>query len=1124
VSTPEVSSTPVASVAPPQPTEAPSAIAASADIDARKQAARVAVASRTGLGAEDAYSARREARELEEARVVEFEAELAEREAAQAALEDRRAQLAADDLRQLSDDAFFSVRVILQVPASGVPGSEVAVPPTATDVVERVFRYHLPVARATVQELKLVLADELAVPYGTLYVYAQCQSTDDADLLASLPGVRNNSVLRAYYERDMDTVIRTPLRPVVSEAVIDDARTLVALADGTDCQPELCTPPLPRFRDWAQQQMDLAAAMRAAGLQRIDGEKAMHKLADEFKAAACTVARAVVADRLRAVDLLGSYGVGGDTFVCGGVVLRRAAHWIIEGVDLGDGEAAARYAASYVATMDALRAAEIPDLVVPLCAMVDWLGHRFVALPLINLTPDLLVAGSTTDGLTIACTPEGAEMAAKIARAMNVAPHRVRSRLAAEIALAGGELATPELRSSNRRSAETGEFAPVSPQDPTGVDVDLDLRTTIWSALDGSCFFVTNVGSLMPPDVSASVADVEGVAERAEDVAFNRICHRLRPEIAVTYSHADRLPEGFQMFTSLHPHACDHCGRIILDYEFFEFDPDAVISEALEREYDLCLQCHATAPDEALDVPRRLLKRAIVPQAERVTYWKGPDGEVSLVRPVVRTSLNPDAPRYPRPVAEVVAAARPEFECDLESDVDLLRAVARRLHHTVIPDLISDLDADRATPEASEDLVDELRVRGVSERYLGLIAGGASAAHVRELAVRAVLVRVLATLLRDGLSFASEEAPMEDAASVARGVVLRYLNEAFGADQESPDAQRLWEAVGDLSATKYHYRVVPTDRARVYLPAVARDVCRFVGVDLDPEVEPDYSMLRPFLPEFILGAHPVVQMGQIPPEAGCELASLLARATELDRKGTRLVWHHAGGPERAEATEILREALAVAEHIYGADSEEVANVLTLLADHLKSRFDEAGRPEFSRWNRSAGIPPSELSTEAKALYERALALREKEAAGFPSTERAHILRALAGLSQSSGEEDSQERTIALLQEAAGTLEGAVGFQHPATAALYEEVALLYQEFGQFDDAATFIRRAFVVFFVVFGPDSTVTRRCHARLQPIETSIASGLESVPLSALVDAIEQLELPGESEEAEMAGLIGA
>ncbi|GIQ90810.1 hypothetical protein KIPB_013748, partial [Kipferlia bialata] len=151
-------------------------------------------------------------------------------------------------------------------------------------------------------------------------------------------------------------------------------------------------------------------------------------------------------------------------------------------------------------------------------------------------------------------------------------------------------------------------------------------------------------------------------------------------------------------------------------------------------------------------------------------------------------------------------------------------------------------------------------------------------------------------------------------------------------------------------------------------------------------------------------------------------------------------WYNAGGPERAEASELFREALALAEYVFGPESPETANACVQLARQLKARSEENGRPEFSRWNRSAGVAESALSTEAQALFQRALEIRvaciESVHQGVPEGEVERLApAAVTGVSQ----RDVADCYRSLAQLAQASLPTPTSpFDMPQSQSMYEE--------------------------------------------------------------------------------------
>ena len=98
----------------------------------------------------------------------------------------------------------------------------------------------------------------------------------------------------------------------------------------------------------------------------------------------------------------------------------------------------------------------------------------------------------------------------------------------------------------------------------------------------------------------------------------------------------------------------------------------------------------------------------------------------------------------------------------------------------------------------------------------------------------------------------------------------------------------------------------------------------------------------------------------------------LKRARDKDSQGRKKKWYMEGTSERAEATEIFRQACVMAELIYSEKNMYTGRVYKEFAEHLQSRHEEKGRLEYSMWNRSTNIPEDELSGDAKVYYNKAI--------------------------------------------------------------------------------------------------------------------------------------------------------
>jgi protein TIF31 len=78
------------------------------------------------------------------------------------------------------------------------------------------------------------------------------------------------------------------------------------------------------------------------------------------------------------------------------------------------------------------------------------------------------------------------------------------------------------------------------------------------------------------------------------------------------------------------------------------------------------------------------------------------------------------------------------------------------LQEKVIPEFINELTDMTVLPLDGRQLVREMHRRGINSTFLGKIAVLSAYNFTRELAVREVLTRTIAMLVRDGLSFLSD--------------------------------------------------------------------------------------------------------------------------------------------------------------------------------------------------------------------------------------------------------------------------------------------------------------------------------------------------------------------------------
>jgi len=193
-------------------------------------------------------------------------------------------------------------------------------------------------------------------------------------------------------------------------------------------------------------------------------------------------------------------------------------------------------------------------------------------------------------------------------------------------------------------------------------------------------------------------------------------------------------------------------------------------------------------------------------------------------------------------------------------------------------------------------------------------------------------------------------------------------------------------------------------------------------------------------------------------------------------------------------------------YIYGPTHPLTAAVFMEAAEQLEGRHAERGRPENSRWNKCAKVPTDELSREAEDYHRRALRIFESTA-GVYDLRVAQCYLALSRLCKEEGEMAQVEYTMTAMD----IIETLLGFMHPETAEVYTQLALQYQEMeemGMCDDAAPYIRKAFVIHMSLFGKDHELTQHTYKLLQGIEISVNSGLEHASMSTLIARIEEIE----------------
>ncbi|GIQ88510.1 hypothetical protein KIPB_010771, partial [Kipferlia bialata] len=491
--------------------------------------------------------------------------------------------------------------------------------------------------------------------------------------------------------------------------------------------------------------------------------------------------------------------------------------------------------------------------------------------------------GSVTNGLEVVSDDQCLRVASNLASVANVAPHAAISRMVEDLGLAEG--------ARMPREGVPGA-APVVPDHDAARTVALSVHTQLFPSAeaDSGEYYLLNAAPCLPPDLSADLGLVdvtlppESVSaepgEAATEKQLNRVIRRLRPELLKRFGAGGHTVPGYTMYTSLHPRVCDHCNCLILDYEYFTYNRSDVAGlDSIE--YDLCLQCAHTEDPSALRFPVPKLKRTSVPQIERVTCWKGETGDVQFERPVIRTPLNPDVLRFPRPHVDV----RKGTNGECQSDIALCQEAARELQNTIIPEFIERVNSLSFVPDAPADLLAEMHAAGINTRYLARIAEESTQPHICEMVVREMLSQVVCVLLRDALAFVAEndELSFADKVDRSRSVSIRYLNEIFGANGEREGAKEAWAYMGSLSVQKFGYKLDRDVLGKVFLPGCVRSICTSIGLVLDTEVEFDFSVEAPFTADDIVRLGCVLTQMRRPDEIS-ETSVALSRAADLDTK------------------------------------------------------------------------------------------------------------------------------------------------------------------------------------------------------------------------------------------------
>lgn len=243
-------------------------------------------------------------------------------------------------------------------------------------------------------------------------------------------------------------------------------------------------------------------------------------------------------------------------------------------------------------------------------------------------------------------------------------------------------------------------------------------------------------------------------------------------------------------------------------------------------------------------------------------------------------------------------------------------------------------------------------------------------------------------------------------------------------------------------------------------------------------------------------------------------------AMSIDYAGrNRLQWYAVGKIEkRVKATELLECTLSDVEHCYGPESLEVSDVLVKLALQLKSRHEENGRPGYSDWNRSAGIPQDELVMRAISYAKRAYLIRKtlyttpaagKRISALKVAQCERLLAQLLQRSQSHKEPISAENveSVEHMHMAMELFEREIGYLHPLTSMANYELAVLMKEVKMMspnNNPLIFARTALLSIYDLFGSESEITKQVYDLCKDLEAWMQFGLQDLDLEEMIEAL--------------------
>ncbi|KAL0228650.1 hypothetical protein GEMRC1_013270 [Eukaryota sp. GEM-RC1] len=1035
----------------------------------------------------DRYSRKREEFEAEEMKILEYESMIKRQAEKERKAREEQERVQRKDLEDAQNPDLLSFFVVF--PASVIPSNEESITDDVTDS-RVVYRYHLPKDAGTVLDLKLAVNLDFGFSFSQQRFFYNGSLLEDNLLLTSLPNFEDGSYISFFPLGEAIVKDVTCLKPKHVEENIQDIVN-DQLVKRNDVDDVIC-------RQWINELIDIRS-MPADNLeQSLAREKRLVLLRAEFEYAAQKAVAMVLSNELneRKVKLSAVYGNhGGDTFVIGGIVIRKAQNWEVLQEDIGEGDLAFK-----VAALEAANSALLHSLIDPLsdthplsrlfpslAICIDAFGHRFLCESVLPVTPSMLVYGSYDSGVTVKREQCVEKVVGELAEKLNLKKHKV--------------------------------YAKVDPETP--IPFELSLNSEIYMGLEGELFYIRSVSQMFPPD-----------APRKNTI--DHVTKLFPAEFCLNYSKKDELMTGYKAFNSLEPIMCDHCSTVIEEYSY---------KSHKSRNYDICNTCYHDEDETKLRFGKSKLMSKIVPKEHRVLYWKNLEtGDVTFEEPIERTPLNPNA---------YILKHHPMGLVD-DTDVNELKEASNKLLTRTIPTFLDDLNEEKVEIITSEQLIDEMKKVGISIDHLGDLFDGLTLRHHKEMVLVEMLSEALVVLIRDGLSYI-EEKNQDD----LKTTVVYYLNQALTL-LENENSDHLWSFVEGLVLKKFDFELDEKVVNKIQLNSLLFSVAKKLGLVLDLTLMEriDYGDEEPINVDDILGVVPVTSI-DVSNYTSHEVNKILVEARDEDSKGMPSEWWLTGGLERQRASELFDSAVVVAKSLYlDEETEEpissfcavaLADVLIEVAGHYESRHQESGRPEHSRWNRSAGIPESELSEKARGLYSEVVSLIDMAVGQshqsqfnsiFASDRRVFITKskavvALARLSKSNQHDVYNDLDVNLM-----FIERVCGRLSPYTAKLMLDLAFSIHEANVDNEidlteaSARHARRSYLSLVKVYGDGEdlmtadtrflTSDSACNVYVEvayravrQFETILASPLASVSREMLPEKIENFEVSGEIDD---------